>query len=201
MPFCAYCGAAVNAVSYAACPACGKPTNGAAPRPVQATTGGSSASVVVIVVIVVVLVGVAFLGIFAAIAIPNLLTAMQRSKQKRTMADIRSVATAVEAYAADHKQYPNAIDVGGLSSELTPTYIRAVPAVDGWGHSLHYDAWVSQGSTLDSYAIGSGGKDGVFLHDSLRDYLAHPGVTRNFNDDIVYSNGSFVQYPEGIQVQ
>lgn len=201
MPFCAYCGTAVNAVSYAACPACGKPTNGAAPRPVQTTSGASSTSIVVIVVIVVVLVGVAIVGILAAIAIPNLLTAMQRSKQKRTMADIRSVATAVEAYATDHKQYPNAIDVSGLSGELTPTYIRMLPAVDGWGHPLHYDAWVSQGTVLDSYAIGSGAKDGVFLHQSLRDYLAHPGRTQNFNDDIVYSNGSFVQYPEGIQVQ
>ena len=163
MPFCANCGTAVNAVSYAACPACGKPTNGAAPRPVQ-TTSGSSASVIVIVVVVVVLVGVAFLGIVAAIAIPNLLTAMQRSKQKRTMADIRTVATAVEAYATDHKQYPNAIDVSGLSGELVPTYIRVVPAADGWGHALHYDAWSSQGSGTDSYAIGSAAKDGVFRH-------------------------------------
>jgi general secretion pathway protein G len=167
----------------------------------QATTGGSSTSIVVVVVIIVGLVVVAFAGIFAAIAIPNLLTAMQRSKEKRTMADIRTVATAVEAYATDHKQYPNAIDVNGLSGELSPTYIRVVPAVDGWGHPMHYDAWVSQGTVLDSYAIGSGAKDGVFLHQSLRDYLAHSGATPNFNDDIVFSNGSFVQYPEGIQVQ
>lgn len=200
MPFCAHCGSAVNAVSYAACPACGKPTNGAAPRPVQTSTG-STASVVIIVVVVVVVVGIAFAGIVAAIAIPNLLTAMQRSKQKRTIADVRSVAAAVEAYATDHKQYPNAIDVSGLSSELAPTYIRMIPANDGWGHPLHYDAWSSQGSGTDSYAIGSGAKDGVFLHQSLRDYLAHPHATANFNDDIVFSNGSFVQYPEGIQVQ
>jgi type II secretory pathway pseudopilin PulG len=200
MPFCAHCGTAVNAVSYAVCPACGKPTNGAPPRAVQSTTG-STTGVVIIVVVVVVLVGVAFAGIIAAIAIPNLLTAMQRSKQKRTMADIRTVATAVEAYAVDHKHYPDAIDVSGLNGELVPTYIRVVPTVDGWGHSLHYDAWSSQGSGTDSYAIGSGAKDGVFLHQSLRDYLASPQGTTNFNDDIVYSNGSFVQYPQGTQVQ
>ena len=35
------------------------------------------------------LIVVAIIGILAAIAIPNLLTAMQRSKQKRTMADMR----------------------------------------------------------------------------------------------------------------
>ena len=200
MPFCAHCGTAVNAVSYAACPACGKPTNGAQQRAAQSTSG-STASIVIVVVVIVVLVGVAIVGILAAIAIPNLLTAMQRSKQKRTMADIRTVATAVEAYAVDHKHYPDAIDVSGLSTELVPTYIRAVPSSDGWGHSLHYDAWSSQGNITDSYAIGSGAKDGVFLHQNLRDYLARPGRTWNFNDDIVFSNGSFVLYPEGIQVQ
>src|SRR5436309_760920 len=40
------------------------------------------------------LIVVAIIGILAAIAIPNLLTAMQRSKQKRTMADMRTIATA-----------------------------------------------------------------------------------------------------------
>ncbi|HMC21457.1 MAG TPA: prepilin-type N-terminal cleavage/methylation domain-containing protein, partial [Thermoanaerobaculia bacterium] len=43
------------------------------------------------------LIVVAIIGILAAIAIPNLLTAMQRSKQKRTMADMRTIATAWEA--------------------------------------------------------------------------------------------------------
>ena len=47
------------------------------------------------------LIVVAIIGILAAIAIPNLLTAMQRSKQKRTMADVRTIATAWEARATD----------------------------------------------------------------------------------------------------
>ena len=201
MPFCAYCGTAVNAVSYAPCPACGRPINGGTPRAVR-TSGGSKTAIIVVVILVVILVGTAIAGIVAAIAIPNLLTAMQRSKQKRTMADIRSIASAVEAYAVDHKRYPDAIDVNGLNSSLSPTYIRFVPVMDGWGHPMHYDAWSSQGGTSkDAYAIGSGGKDGVFVHDKLQDYLPDPHSTKNFNDDIVYSNGSFILYPEGIQVQ
>ena len=201
MPFCAYCGTAVNAVSYAACPACGKPANGAVPRPVQTTSGSSTASVVIIIVVIVVIIGVAMVGILAAIAIPNLLTAMQRSKHKRTVADIRTVATAVEAYATDHKKYPDAIDMTALNSQLAPTYISRVPPLDAWQHPMRYDAWSSKGDGTDSYAIGSGAKDGVFIHQSLRDYVEHPGATVNFNDDIVFSNGSFVQYPEGFQVQ
>ncbi len=51
------------------------------------------------------LIVVAIIGILAAIAIPNLLTAMQRAKQKRTMADIRAIATAWEARATDMNTY------------------------------------------------------------------------------------------------
>src|SRR5437660_12266334 len=50
------------------------------------------------------LIVVAIIGILAAIAIPNLLTAMQRSKQKRTMADMRTIATAWEARATDRSE-------------------------------------------------------------------------------------------------
>ena len=190
MPFCANCGTPVDAVSYAPCPSCGKPRNGA---PQVAVKGGSNAAVIIVVVLVVVLVGVAIVGILAAIAIPNLLTAMQRSKQKRTMADIRTVATAVEAYATDNKKYPE--DIGALA----PTYVKVVPRLDGWAHPIRYICWNAEGGTdCRSYAIGSAGKDGQFEHDDLKEYLSSGGATTNFNSDIVYSDGKFIEYPQGL---
>src|SRR5437867_7536931 len=54
------------------------------------------------------LIVIAIIGILAAIAIPNLLNAVQRGKQKRSMADMRSLATAIEAYAVDNNVYPQA---------------------------------------------------------------------------------------------
>src|ERR1700704_2238101 len=51
------------------------------------------------------LIVVAIIGILAAIAIPNMLTALQRSRQKRTMADMRTIATAWEARATDVNKY------------------------------------------------------------------------------------------------
>ena len=54
------------------------------------------------------LIVIAIIGILAAIAIPNLLNAVQRGKQKRTMSDMRALATAVEAYAVDNSSYPAA---------------------------------------------------------------------------------------------
>ena len=98
MPFCAYCGTQVAEVSYAPCPRCGNPSNGAPrgqARPAPAK--GSNAAQIVVIVLVVGFLLVAIIGILAAIAIPNLLTAQERAKQKRTMADIRSLATATEA--------------------------------------------------------------------------------------------------------
>jgi type II secretory pathway pseudopilin PulG len=202
MQYCAYCGNAVEAVSYAPCPRCGNPTNGA-PRPAAGTAKGTNTALIVVIVIVVGLVVVAFAGILAAIAIPNFLTAKERASQKRTMAGIRSLATAVESYAADTNEYPKGSAPVDLRETLVPKYIKEVPTVDGWGHGLQYiclkDA-TSQSEKCVGYVIGSAGKDGRFEHDSLLETLAGPEkTTTNFDCDIVYSTGKFVEYPEGVQ--
>jgi type II secretion system protein G len=146
------------------------------------------------------LIVVAIIGILAAIAIPNLLTAMQRSKQKRTMADIRSIATAWEARATDVNSYaaagfsfPQHTYTGTiLSGILSPTYIKTLPTKDGWEFAYEFRVDSSIG---DVYSIRSGGKD--------KSFQASPagGGTTDFDCDIIYSNGSFVQYSEGIQTQ
>src|SRR5580765_5913061 len=105
--YCAWCGTQVPTVSYTLCSNCGKPTNGATGIPAGRPSGGTNTAAILIAVVVGFFVIVAFIGILAAIAIPNLLTAMQRSKQKRTVADIRTIATCVEAYSADKNAYPS----------------------------------------------------------------------------------------------
>jgi prepilin-type N-terminal cleavage/methylation domain-containing protein len=52
------------------------------------------------------LIVVLIIAILAAIAVPNFLEAQVRSKVSRTKADIRTLATALEAYAVDHDVYP-----------------------------------------------------------------------------------------------
>ena len=150
------------------------------------------------------LIVVAIIGILAAIAIPNLLTAMQRSKQKRTMADIRSIATSWEARATDTNKYNAAgglslptvtVSVSGLSAIIAPTYMKKLPAKDGWGNAWMFYVDQAMGSTTlsaQTYVIRSKGKDGVA--DS-----APGGAMTNFDADLIYSNGSFIQYAEGIQ--
>ena len=157
------------------------------------------------------LIVVAIIGILAAIAIPNLLTAMQRSKQKRTMADMRSIATAWEARATDLNRYnaagaitipTQAVDTQ-ISGALSPTYIKSMPTKDGWGNTYRFRtdlAWKT--GQAQNYVVWSAAKNGDSAGAGGFDAsgTSTGGATTNFNDDIVYSNGQFVQYPEGVQV-
>lgn len=52
------------------------------------------------------LIVVAIIAILAAIAVPNFLEAQTRSKVSRVKADMRSLATAMEAYYVDSNRYP-----------------------------------------------------------------------------------------------
>jgi type II secretion system protein G len=153
------------------------------------------------------LIVVAIIGILAAIAIPNLLTAMQRSKQKRTMADMRTIATAWEARATDTNKYNAAgltypttdAGLGNLQNFLSPTYVKTFPSKDGWGNLWFFgvdQAW-GTGTAAQQYSIVSGGKDGAIATASAQ----NGGATTNFDCDIIYSNGTFLQYPEGVQQQ
>jgi len=152
------------------------------------------------------LIVVAIIGILAAIAIPNLLTAMQRSKQKRTMADMRTIATAWEARATDVNRYnaagactlPTTDMTASIASELAPTYVKTFPLIDGWGTAYKFlssNAWSATGTPAQVYAIQSYGKDATAQATIVC------GPTTNFDCDIVYSNGVFLQYPEGVQQQ
>lgn len=176
MAFCAYCGTQVGEVSYRPCGACGSPTNGA-PRP-QLPTGGQNVAAIAIAVVAVGLFAVMILGILAAIAIPNFLTAMQRSKQKRTMADMRTVATQLEESAQASRRYPNSLPQ---------------PLKDGWGRDVRYYCWPELECT--SYALVSAAKDGQFEKNEAQSYQRN--TTRGFDADIVFRDGEFVQVPEG----
>jgi general secretion pathway protein G len=159
------------------------------------------------------LIVVAIIGILAAIAIPNLLTAMQRAKQKRTMADMRTIATAWEARATDVNKYnaagaaaaagpsfvpSNAISNAAMDTMLSPTYIKSLPKNDGWGVPWAYTTDAAAATTpAQQYAITSYGRDGKAEGSAPSAVTS----TTNFDCDIVYSQGGFIQYPEGVQTQ
>jgi len=138
------------------------------------------------------LIVVAIIGIIAAIAIPNLLNAINRGRQKRTMSDIRSIATAMEAYSVDFNFYPKvavgSASITAIDSYITPTFIKRLPTNDGWNQTLLLINDVAgQSYTIFSQAKGGAGVPGT------------AGPKTDFADAIVFSNGQFYAWPEGMQ--
>lgn len=149
-----------------------------------------------------VLVVVAIVGIVVAIGVVNYLNAIERARQRRSMADMRGVSTAIEAYASDLNRYPPASafvlpagldlpteNLVAVRGYLQPTYIRALPLADGW------NSWFTYGtsSSFSDYVLRSSGRLGVAQTDPPF------AVTTDFRDDIILVNGRFVQWPEGVQ--
>jgi type II secretion system protein G len=152
------------------------------------------------------LVTMAIIAVLVAIAIPNLLNAIQHSRQKRTMADMRSVGTAWEARATDSGRYNAAgaglpgisvpLDVNALEGLICPTYIKEIPKKDGWSNPFICSTDVAVGSGLaQKYVIESGGADGTLSS------TVTTGAFTNFDCDIIFSGGVFVAYPQGIQTK
>jgi type II secretion system protein G len=148
------------------------------------------------------LIVVAIIGILAAIAIPNMLAALQRARQKRTMADMRSIATAWEARATDVNAYtaagasaavypPSGSTEGNMNSILSgilrPTYIQVWPSTDGWKTPMDFSAGTG------GYGIRSYGKD------KTKDSAVPNGPQGAMTADIIFENGVFIAYPEGVQ--
>jgi type II secretion system protein G len=148
------------------------------------------------------LVVVAIIGIIAAIAIPNMIIAIQRSKQRRTMADMRSIAMAWEARNSDTGRYNAAGGIEGADTQipsdalaivLAPTYIKELPSKDAWGNDYAFFSDQAMGDPIPAkkYVIISGGHDGQISPNAFK------GGFTDFDCDIVYMQGTFLSYPEG----
>jgi len=142
------------------------------------------------------LIVVAIIGIIAAIAIPNLLNAIDRGKQKRSMADMRSLGTAVESYSVDVNFYPISTSMATITSlnpvtmGIQPIYIKLAPTKDGWGGLYYYGS--DTGGSGSDYTVSTYAKDKKVSSSSA-------GATSDFDCDIIFQNGTFTAYPEGVQ--
>lgn len=110
---------------------------------------------------------------------------------RRTIADMRSLAVALEARATDTNEYPESCDMETLRKLVEPTYIRRMPERDAWGHNFVYIGSPSR----QEYRIVSAGADGTFEANSRLLLDTPPKQTERFEDDIIYQNGEFIQAP------
>jgi len=124
--------------------------------------------------------------------------ASQTELLRRAMGELRSIGTAVEAFAVDNNIYPGPVTpidlVTRIEPVVEPIYIRSLPTVDPWGNPFLF--W----SDTTFYVLVSYGADGVpdfpYASWGRAEFAAmHAGPTTRFGADLVFSNGDFVQWP------
>lgn len=159
------------------------------------------------------LIVVAIIGIIAAILIPNLLDALQKAKQKRTVADLRNTNTAVMSWLTDQvgaasaggspKEYPGALLTRALSyidlfEYLHPTqtffYMQEVPQVDGWGYQITF---AMNPNIVDSavFIACSPARKGATVQACAANWTVRAFISTDYDQDIVWADGYGVRYP------
>ena len=129
------------------------------------------------------------IGLIAAIAIPNLINAIHRGRQARTIGDLRSLTTGIAMYQQDHTSFPVVSDWVGVAvlEDSLQAYMGVFNDLDGWRRPFMY---LSDGN---SYTMASCGLNGY------ADLPWTLGATHFFDEDIFVNNGVIVQWPAGVQ--
>jgi type II secretion system protein G len=158
------------------------------------------------------LIVVAIIGILASMLIPNLLDALQKTKQKRTVADMKITGGAMFAWMTDNWGAAAAgqtstgtivlADFGtektpqDVATTLVPQYTQSVPQRDAWKVPYHY--WLNTGSMVSRHvmAIASGGADKAC---GCATYAPAPFDPTDYNQDIVWADGYFVHWPQNLK--
>ena len=151
---------------------------------------------------------VAIIGIIAAILVPNMLSVLQKAKQKRTMGDQKLAGTAMMAWLTDQTASAaagagEAFSIGlysvvgwsELNEALVPRYIAKVPNRDGWNASFDYRLALDNPQGNHVMAIRSLGRDGVADGST---YTSGGYSALEFDKDIVWADGFFVAWPAGV---
>lgn len=97
-------------------------------------------------------------------------TAIQKEKTLRTSADLRTLATALEAYRREHGSYVQARTCSALLDNLSPKYLGSVIRLDAWSREFAYKG------ESGSYRLASLGPDGK----------------AGTGDDIIFENGRLI---------
>ena len=129
-----------------------------------------------------VLVAIAIIGIVAMLATPTLVDALDRSRQRKSLGEMRQVGMALAASRIDTGGYPAGTNT---LNQLVPDHLVGVPN-SGWETDFLY--------------IGINGGCGYLLLDTAADGLfgpvpPDPWTTETYDPDLWYVNGAFLQAP------
>ena len=155
------------------------------------------------------LIVVAIIGIIAALLIPNFLDALQKAKQKRTVADIRNTGTAMFSWLTDQVgaaaagasasdvnlgSYGSEVNGAAVGSVLVPQYMQEVPNVDGWKEPYNY--YLKTATPLDPQVMAIRSKGRNRTNDGGPSYSVTSFDPTDYNQDIVWADGFFVRWPQ-----
>jgi type II secretion system protein G len=153
------------------------------------------------------LIVVAIIGIIAALLIPNFLDALQKAKQKRTVADMRNIGTAMFSWLTDQvgaasaggtvdlDLYTGVSTVSDVADQLVSQYVQDVPSIDGWKGSYFYRLDTTNPLNAQVMAIASGGRD---KSTPGGQYSVSAFDPTDYNQDIVWADGYFARWPQKI---
>lgn len=167
--------------------------------------GGFSIIELVLVILII--------GLIASIMIPNLIDALHKAKQRRTMGELRLIGTAWMSWLTDNagatsagaqQRYQvtgfNALTYEQIYGYLHPSdtffYMQAIPEKDAWGSSLTY---YHNSNTLSDQQLllCAAARDNIYeTCDGSTDIPVGPFVATNFDADIVWADGFLVRWPD-----
>ncbi|HYG64829.1 MAG TPA: prepilin-type N-terminal cleavage/methylation domain-containing protein [Thermoanaerobaculia bacterium] len=154
------------------------------------------------------LIVIAIIGLIAAMLIPNLLDAMNKAKQKKTIADMRITGTAMFSWLTDQvgaaaagsessvkiaDYNPGKKDADQIKALMVPQYMQEVPPVDGWKYPYEYYLRNDSPLSRQVMLIRSLGQD---RQADRADYAVSAFEPTDYAQDIVWADGFFVRWPE-----
>lgn len=151
----------------------------------------------------------AIIGLLASILIPNLIDAVHKARQKRTVTDIRGLGTAWMSWMTDYQSAASAgaaklydqtpftpLTYTTLLSYLRPGdtffYAQTVPQLDGWRSPMRFGL----GPNGIKLFICAAGRDGVFEDCNQDDIVVQPFLVTDYDQDIIWAEGYFLRYPD-----
>ncbi|MGC2184630.1 MAG: prepilin-type N-terminal cleavage/methylation domain-containing protein [Terriglobales bacterium] len=131
------------------------------------------------------LVAMAIIITIAAIAIPNLMAAIERAKVAKAVGDIHSIGTSIIGYEVVNQKYPDTLNDVGFGGRLdpwgNPYQYLSFANVKGKGPMRKDRFLVPINNSFDLYSMGPDGKS------------AAPLTAKASKDDVIWANdGSFI---------
>ena len=167
--------------------------------------GGFSIVELVLVILII--------GLIASIMIPNLIDALHKAKQRRTMGELRLIGTAWMSWLTDNagasaagaqQTYKvtgfNALTYAQIYNYLHPSdtffYMQEVPERDPWGSQLTF--YLNSNTLSDSQLLlCAAARDNIYeTCNGTDDIPIGPFVATNFDQDIVWADGFLVRWPD-----